>query len=283
MRNPRVLVCSVTAVFVAIAGFVPAVGAHPQPLQEQQVTDDPPPPPPDPAVTALKMLSGWQRGDAERILDEMPTEEQPNPDFQMTPEITMVQGLHKALEQKYEDSLSLLNRVDATSKANPAPAYFRGEVYLMQRDMKKAQAEWNQALQRATELTTVDPKAEDPPPVDPVAMYYRGATEVRLRQFKAAREHLVEALEAGAVPAAVQYQIGLSYSFEQKWKEAQNAFDAAIEADGLFAMAYYYRALVWDKLKRKDKMFVDLDQFVKLAPDAPEADRAKAVLATAKR
>jgi regulator of sirC expression with transglutaminase-like and TPR domain len=48
-------------------------------------------------------------------------------------------------------------------------------------------------------------------------------------------------------------------------------------------MAYYYRGLAYDKLGRKDLMVLDLDRFVKLAPGAPESERARAVLAGASR
>ena len=54
-------------------------------------------------------------------------------------------------------------------------------------------------------------------------------------------------------------------------------------ADSGFAHAYYYRGLCWDKLGRKDKMLSDLDRFVSLAPNAPEAERAAAILQAAGR
>jgi tetratricopeptide (TPR) repeat protein len=81
----------------------------------------------------------------------------------------------------------------------------------------------------------------------------------------------------------VQHQIGLSYLFDQQWGPARQAFDAAIEDEASFAPSYYWRAMAWDKLGRKDNMLIDLDQFVKLAPDAPDAGKAKAVLSSAGR
>ena len=76
----------------------------------------------------------------------------------------------------------------------------------------------------------------------------------------------------------VNYQIGLLYLFQQKWKEAKDAFDVGLDVNPRFAPMYYWRAMAWDKLGRKDNLLLDLDRYVKLAPDGPDANRAKAIL-----
>jgi regulator of sirC expression with transglutaminase-like and TPR domain len=70
---------------------------------------------------------------------------------------------------------------------------------------------------------------------------------------------------------------------EEKWPDAVAAIDALAAGDPKFAHLYFYRGLAWGKLDRKDKMLVDMDQFVKLAPNAPEAAIAGTYLAAAKR
>jgi regulator of sirC expression with transglutaminase-like and TPR domain len=80
-----------------------------------------------------------------------------------------------------------------------------------------------------------------------------------------------------------KYQIGLSHAFSGSWEAARNVLGEVVELDPSFAHAYFYRGLSWDKLKRKDNMLVDLDRFVKLADNAPEASTARALLAAARR
>ena len=56
----------------------------------------------------------------------------------------------------------------------------------------------------------------------------------------------------------------------------QAAFDAlsqAIELYSGYAYAYYYRALAANQINRKDITVNDLDRFLALAPNAPEAPR----------
>jgi hypothetical protein len=46
---------------------------------------------------------------------------------------------------------------------------------------------------------------------------------------------------------------------------------------------YFWRAMVWDKLGRKDNMLIDLDMYVRLAPNGPDVGTAQALLASAAR
>ena len=65
---------------------------------------------------------------------------------------------------------------------------------------------------------------------------------------------------------------------QENWKAAKSSFDAVHELDPRFAHLYFYRALAWDKLGRKDQAINDLDQFVRLAPNSNEAKTARAIL-----
>jgi Tfp pilus assembly protein PilF len=79
------------------------------------------------------------------------------------------------------------------------------------------------------------------------------------------------------------YQIGFGYLYEKQWQKAKDALDKVVAADPKYAHAHYYRGLAWDKLGRKDNMLIDMDTFVKLAPDSPEASKAQALLAASGR
>ena len=56
----------------------------------------------------------------------------------------------------------------------------------------------------------------------------------------------------------------------------------AIDLNSGYAYAYYYRALAAEKIGRKDITVNDLDRFLRLAPDAPEAEKASRILQAAR-
>ena len=60
------------------------------------------------------------------------------------------------------------------------------------------------------------------------------------------------------------------------WRSSR--FDKVIAKDAKFAHAYFYRGLAYGKLDRKDKMLVDMDLFVDVRTDAPEAAIARLYL-----
>ena len=65
----------------------------------------------------------------------------------------------------------------------------------------------------------------------------------------------------------------------------QAAFDSLSQAIDLYsgyAYAYYYRALAADKIGKKDITVNDLDRFLRLAPNAPEAPKAERILKSAR-
>ncbi|MCP4895627.1 MAG: hypothetical protein GY906_01530 [bacterium] len=237
----------------------------------QSATPDatPVPVPPDPATIAVQRLMAWQRAEADLALADLSESD-------ASPKSLIAKSLAKAADRDYDGSLSLLQQAAVADSSAPAAPYYSGEVFLMKRDMGQANAAWRVAQERAGALMAQNAD-------DANALYYLGAAEVRLRQFDVARTHLEQAKVAGFDPLLVSYQVALSFAFQQQWPQAKEALDAVLLLDQRFAHAYYYRALVWDKLKRKDQFFIDLDQFVKLAPTALEANRARALLATSKR
>jgi tetratricopeptide (TPR) repeat protein len=138
-----------------------------------------------------------------------------------------------------------------------------------------ANGAWKGTESRARKLIEADPE-------DASAQYFLGASLIRQKKdYDAARKALKAAADAGYDAAMVEFQTGLSYLLQEKWQQAKDAFDKVEKSEPRFAHLYYYRALAWDKLKRTDMLLNDLDQFVKLAPDAPEAKTAHAILSSA--
>jgi tetratricopeptide (TPR) repeat protein len=77
-----------------------------------------------------------------------------------------------------------------------------------------------------------------------------------------------------AVAALGESLVGL-----KKYDEAISRLSDALGRNGGLAYAYFWRAQAYDKKGQAARMVADYEQFVKLAPKAPEASTVKALLA----
>lgn len=89
--------------------------------------------------------------------------------------------------------------------------------------------------------------------------------------------------EAARTLAAAQYQLGLALAKLQRWPEAAAAFDVAAERQPSFAYAHYYSGLSHNRANRPDQMAIHFDQFLKLAPEAPERPEVLSIMRTIRR
>jgi len=106
---------------------------------------------------------------------------------------------------------------------------------------------------------------------------------------------LVEGNIEGAVASAQQavatapdlpsshFQLGLALARQQQWAEAAAAFDAARDRQPDNAYAYYYGGMMHYRANRVDEMAVHFDQFLKIAPEAPERPEVLAIMRTFQR
>jgi tetratricopeptide (TPR) repeat protein len=81
----------------------------------------------------------------------------------------------------------------------------------------------------------------------------------------------------------VQFELGRAYASRADSAGAARAFDQCADANPLFAYAYYYAALAYDRINRPDLMAVRMDTFLKLAPQAPERPEIESILRTIRR
>jgi tetratricopeptide (TPR) repeat protein len=103
---------------------------------------------------------------------------------------------------------------------------------------------------------------------------------------------LVEGNVDGAIGAARQavamapdlpyshFQLGLALARQQAWPEAAAEFDAASERQPSNAYAHYYGGMMHYRANRIDRMAVHFDQFLKLAPEAPERPEVMSIMRT---
>ena len=84
---------------------------------------------------------------------------------------------------------------------------------------------------------------------------------------------------AGNLPDA-HYQIGLVLAKRQDWGGAAEAFDRAAELNPGHAYAHYYGGLMHYRASRPDRMAIHFEQFLKLAPEAPERPEVLQIMRT---
>jgi tetratricopeptide (TPR) repeat protein len=89
-----------------------------------------------------------------------------------------------------------------------------------------------------------------------------------------------KAVELDGNSPQAQYQLGLIESARNNQPAAAAAFAKAAELDPQMAYAHYEAGMAFYKAKRVDRMAVYFENFLKLAPDAPEAPAVKSIMKT---
>jgi len=225
---------------------------------------------------AIADLAAWKNKSARKTLQKGKTKYGSTPEFQTAWALLEIQEGADDNQKKVDKGIKSLTQMTKKTSVDAVATYYRGEVLYQQSKRKEAHSAWRTAAERARELVAADPK-------DATAQFYLGASLVRAKDFGNARKALKKAKREGFDPAMVQHQVGLSYLFDKQWEKARREFDKGLDIDPRYAPMYFWRAMAWDKLGRKDNMLIDLDQYVKLAPNAPDAGKARALLSAGSR
>jgi tetratricopeptide (TPR) repeat protein len=233
-----------------------------QPQQENQPAQQPQQTPPAGIEGVDERLWHFQTGAARDTVGRFMEQADANA------YVAMAYGRVLEQEKKYGDAEGRLRKATELAPNDPAPFVYLGEIYLRQR----REGDANNAFRKAAEAAQAKGGAE--------AAYYLGVAQQRLKQFDAAVSTLQGA--RAPAPALIPYQIGVTRAFQENWSAAAEQLSRAIEMDSGLAYAYYYRGLTQEKLGRKDLLIADMERFVALAPGAPEAERANAILRAVK-
>jgi tetratricopeptide (TPR) repeat protein len=89
-----------------------------------------------------------------------------------------------------------------------------------------------------------------------------------------------QAVSAASDLAEAHYQLGLVLAKMQQWRDASAAFDRAAELNPSMAYAHYYGGLMHYRANRPDRMANHFEQFLKLAPEAPERPEVTQIMRT---
>lgn len=86
----------------------------------------------------------------------------------------------------------------------------------------------------------------------------------------------------GDAPASFQaaYQLGLVQAQRNDWAAAAEAFERAAAANPAFAYAHYYAGMASSRIQRPDRVAAHFEQFLKLAPNAPERSAVMSLMRT---
>lgn len=178
-------------------------------------------------------------------------------------------------EKKYGDAALQFRKAATAAPADPLPQVMLGETLI-----RAKSADANAAFTKAAELAQAAIVADA---ANGRAWYALGVAQQRLKQFPQAIATLQKAIELRAGDPLPVYQLGVTYAFSQKWGDAVTTLSRSIEISPNLAYAFYFRALAQDKMGKKDQLVLDMERFLALAPTAPEAERALAVVKAAKR
>ena len=89
-----------------------------------------------------------------------------------------------------------------------------------------------------------------------------------------------QAVESDGGLAEAHYQLGLALAKRQDWQQAAAEFDRVTEINPSNAYAHYYGGLMHYRANRPDRMANHFEQFLKLAPDAPERPEVMQIMKT---
>ena len=99
-------------------------------------------------------------------------------------------------------------------------------------------------------------------------------------QADAAAESAERAIAIDDRLPEAHYQRGLALAKKQDWRNAAAEFDRVAELNPLHAYAHYYGGLMHYRAGRADRMAIHFEQFLKLAPDAPERPEVLQIMKT---
>lgn len=218
----------------------------------------------------LSKVVAWRTKAAETTLKKSPKLEQTQPYLTAEAFIMATYSLERN-ENFVIQALAILEKQVNNEPFDPVAEFYRGEVLRWLDRKDEAKEAWQKTIDKA--LIAVEKNSRNC-----TARYYQGAALIRLKRADDARKALKRAAKDDFDPTMVDFQMGLVFLIQENWKAAKEAFDDVHEFDPRYAHLYFYRGIAWEKLGRKDQLLSDLDQFVKLAPNSPEAKTARAIL-----
>lgn len=190
------------------------------------------------------------------------------------PRIDAAMGQILMLEKDYDGAAAKLEAASKSSK-DPMILIALGDAYAYAKNKGKANSTYQKAIDRSK--ATLEKKSNNKS-----AQLALGTAQQRLKQYDDAVASLTKAQGMDSSNPRVPFELGMTQLLKGDNQAAFDQLSRAIDLYSGYAYAYYYRALAADKIGKKDITVNDLDRFLALAPDAPDAPKAERILQAAR-
>jgi tetratricopeptide (TPR) repeat protein len=220
---------------------------------------------------AQEKLLSWQTKEAREALEPVKDQALSKP--------AVAQALAQVLQQekKHPEAVKLLQDAAKAHGEEASLQVALGEAYLLANKQEEA----TKAFRRAKELAEKALAANEK---DSAARLQLALAQQRLKELDKAAAHFLQLVEeTNQSDPVLLYHLGVTLVLQGKASQALETLNKALELNKGLAYAYYYRGLAAEKVGKKDLLVNDMSRFLHLAPNAPEASRAQAILAAAKR
>lgn len=190
-----------------------------------------------------------------------------------TAEVQVVRGRILEQEAKYDEALQTFQRAADLEPKSPVAHLYLAGVHERATRTDNARDHYQAAFNRATNWTIREPENAE--------AYYalgRGAQGLgRNDEARAAYDKSIALDPSNPLP---YLYLGTIHYKQERWEPALAAFDKVMARNESVAFAYFFRGLTYGKLKKTGLMLNDLQHFVAMAPTAPEAETARAILSS---
>jgi tetratricopeptide (TPR) repeat protein len=184
----------------------------------------------------------------------------------------VAEGRVLTLEARYSDAVERFDRAAAAAPDDPAPLVHKGEALLYARQDGPAKQALGAGKARAQARVDAGGDAE--------SLLYLGMAQRHLGELDAAYASLDRARALAPGDERILFEMGATRYVQQRWQPAIDLLNQTLDVNPRVAYAYYLRGMAASQADQKDLMVNDLGRFVELAPTAPEAERARKVLAS---
>jgi tetratricopeptide (TPR) repeat protein len=184
----------------------------------------------------------------------------------------VAEGRVLTLEARYSDAVERFDRAAAAAPDDPAPLVHKGEALLYARQDGAAKQALGAAKARAQARVDAGGDAE--------SLLYLGMAQRHLGELDAAYTSLERARAIAPRDPRILFELGATRYVQQRWQPAIDQLTQTLDVNPRVAYAYYLRGMAASQANQKDLMVNDLGRFLELAPNAPEAERARKLLAS---
>lgn len=174
--------------------------------------------------------------------------------------------------RKYSEAAAELREVVKEAPDNISARYYLGMTLMELKEYEPAEEQLKQAEEQRPE---VKPRRDQ---------IKAGLAQVYTEQKRhdEAQQLVDEALKENDKSAEAYFAQGKLRVYRKDYAAAVPALEKAIELDPKNAYAHYHAGIAYSNVRRPDKMVNEFQIFLTLAPDAPEADKVKSLLRSAR-